>query len=175
MDLITNENVQVWTLYVTVVIALIGFSFNVFSIWQTKKATEDLAKPYVNIFVDAYAIKTSQRVYVIKNFGQTPAYIDKIEVLGQLDKNNEHAFQSLIGNMLAPGQKVTSLIEKDFTGKLVAIVTYHDQRNRSYTASFTLDTQLLASFCYATPESNESDTVPSPIRQSTMALLRDLR
>ena len=53
MSPITNENVQIWTLYVTVIIAVIGFILNTISLWQTKKATEDMAKQ-INVFYHVY-------------------------------------------------------------------------------------------------------------------------
>lgn len=116
MPQITELDVQLWTLYTTAVIALIGFVFNVISLWQTKRATEDMSKPFINIYVDRYAVKSQEKMYVIKNFGQTPAYIDKIELIdGELDElNKKRLFQSLVGNMLAPNQRLTSAIHPDF-------------------------------------------------------------
>ncbi|WP_155963484.1 hypothetical protein [Streptococcus ruminantium] len=173
---ITEATIQLWTLYITVAIALIGFVFNVISLWQTKKATEDMAKPYVNIFVDAYAIKSDYRVYVFKNFGNSPAYIDKIEVKGNLDKNHrERKFQSLVGNMLAPNQSITSVIQKDFHDTVTINIEYHDQHKKKYKDSFELDPDIFVSLLYAVPDtSNENDTA-SAIRQSTAALLRDMK
>ena len=110
----TELEVQAWTLYTTVVIALVGFFFNIVSLHRTKRAEEDMARPYVNIFVDLFEIKDRQRVYVIKNFGKTPAYITDITVNGDLGIYNQHNFKSLVGNMIAPGQKFTSNIEDDF-------------------------------------------------------------
>lgn len=176
MPFITNENVQIWTLYATVVISVIGFFFNTLSLWQTKRATEDMAKPYINVYVDVYAVKSQQRVYVFKNFGQTPAYIQNIEIDGELDElNSKYRFQSLIGNMIAPGQKLTSYIHSDYKGSIVLKITYKDNKKRSYTDQFTLDAGLAADMLYTINESNKSDEVPTAIRQSTMALLRDLR
>ena len=74
MSPITNENVQIWTLYVTVIIAVIGFILNTISLWQTKKATEDMAKPYINVYVDAYAVKNQQRTYVLKLWPNSSIY-----------------------------------------------------------------------------------------------------
>ena len=112
----TELEVQTWTLYTTVVIALVGFFFNIVFLHRTKRAEEDMARPYVNIFVDVFEIKDRQRVYVIKNFGKTPAYITDITVNGDLGIYNQHNFKSLIGNMIAHGQKFTSNIEDDFKG-----------------------------------------------------------
>lgn len=109
----TELEVQTWTLYTTVVIALVGFFFNIVSLHRTKRAEEDMARPYVNVFVDLFEIKDRQRVYVIKNFGKTPAYITDITVHGNLGIYNQHNFKSLVGNMIAPGQKFTSNIEDD--------------------------------------------------------------
>jgi len=176
MSFITNENVQIWTLYATVAISIIGFFFNILSLWQTRKATEDMAKPYINVYVDAYAVKSQQRVYVFKNFGQTPAYIQNIEIDGELDElNSKHRFQSLIGNMIAPGQKLTSSIHPNYKGSIVLKITYADSKKRSYTEQFILDARLAADMLYTINESNKSDEVPTAIRQSIMALLRDLR
>ncbi|WP_156009577.1 hypothetical protein [Streptococcus ruminantium] len=174
---ITNENVQIWTLYATVIIAIIGFILNTFSLWQAKKATEDMAKPFVNIYVDRYAVKSQEKIYVIKNFGQTPAYIDSIELIeGELDElNQKKLFQSLVGNMLAPNQRLTSSIHPHFNSTGTIKITYHDQRKRKYSDTFKLDTKMVKDLFYSVNESNKSDEIPTAIRQSTMALLRDLK
>ncbi|KYP21668.1 hypothetical protein [Streptococcus parauberis] len=174
---ITNENVQIWTLYATVGIAIIGFLFNIFSLWQTKKATEDMAKPFVNVYVDRYAVKSQEKIYVIKNFGQTPAYIDDIQLIdGELDElNQKRLFQSLIGNMLAPNQRLTSSIHPHFNSVGVIKITYHDRRKNKYSDKFKLDTSMATDLYYSVSESNKAEEIPSAIRQSTMALLRDLR
>lgn len=112
----TELEVQTWTLYTTVVIAIVGFFFNIVSLHRTKRAEEDMARPYVNVFVDLFEIKDRQRVYVIKNFGKTPAYITDITVIGNLGIYNQHNFKSLIGNMIAPGQNsllILKMILKD--------------------------------------------------------------
>ena len=55
---------------------------NALSIELTKQAAEDMARPYVNVYVDIFAIKKHSRVFTFKNFGQTPAYIKSIQVNG---------------------------------------------------------------------------------------------
>lgn len=173
---LTELEIQLWTLYATVIIAILGFIFNIISLWQTKRATEDMAKPYVNVYVDAYAIKSDCRVYVFKNFGNSPAYIDKIETSGILDENHRKLkFQSLVGNMLAPGQSITSVIQKDFHGTVNITIEYHDQHRKKYKDTFKLDPNIFVSLLYQVPDtSNENDTA-SAIRQSTAALLRDMK
>lgn len=176
MSQITETEIQLWTLYITVIIAVVGFIFNTISLWQTKRATEDMARPYINVFVDAYAVKDQQRVYVFKNFGQTPAYIKSIDFEGSLDEmNNKHQFQSLVGNMIAPGQKLTSAIHPNYKGNISLTVTYTDTKKKLYSDTFKLDARLASDMLYTIHESNKSDQTATAIRQSTMALLRDLR
>ena len=176
MPQITNENVQIWTLYATVIIAVVGFILNTISLWQTKKATEDMAKPYINVYIDAYAVKNQQRAYVFKNFGKTPAYIDNIQIDGELDSlNSMHRFGSLIGNMIAPGQKFTSSIDPDYRGRITLTITYSDSKKHKYTDKFVLGANLASAMLYTVNESDNSDSTATAIRQSTMALLRDLR
>lgn len=176
MPQVTNDNVQIWTLYITVIIAVVGFVLNTISLWQTKKATEDMAKPYLNVYIDLYAVTSQQRVYAFKNFGQTPAYIEDIEIEGTLDcLNKKHRFQSLKGNMIAPGQKLTSSIDSNYDGEVILTITYSDIKKRKYTERFKLDSGIASDMFYTVSESDKKDTIPSAIRQSTMALLRDLR
>lgn len=136
-----------------------------------------MSKPFINIYVDRYAVKSQDKMYVIKNFGQTPAYIDKIELIdGELDElNQKRLFQSLVGNMLAPNQKLTSSIHPHFNSAGKIKITYHDQRKRKYSDTFKLDTRVVKDFYYTVNETDTSDEIPTAIRQSTMALLRDLR
>ena len=148
---------------------------NALSIELTKQAAEDMARPYVNVYVDIFAIKKHSRMFTFKNFGQTPAYIKSIQVDNYLGKYNRHHFQSLVGNMLAPGQKITSAIEEHFRGVGNVTVIYADVNGKEFEDTFKLDTQIFEDFAYILVESNKSDEVPSAIRQSTMALLRELR
>ena len=148
---------------------------NALSIELTKQAAEDMARPYVNVYVEAFAVKSQQRVYTFKNFGQTPAYITNIDVQGAIGDLNKYKFQSLVGNMLAPNQKVTSNIEEGFKGCANVTIFYKDINGNSYQDTFKLDTQAFEDFAYTTNEANKSDEIPSAIRQSTMALLRDLK
>ena len=164
----TELEVQTWTLYTTVVIALVGFFFNIVFLHRTKRAEEDMARPYVNIFVDVFEIKDRQRVFVIKN-------ITDITVNGDLGIYNQHNFQSLIGNMIAPGQKFTSNIEDDFKGSSKITISYRDNNRKVYQDTFTLDTNIGLTMSYTLNESNKTDEIPSTIRQSTMALLRAFR
>lgn len=43
---------------------------NALSIELTKQAAEDMARPYVNVYVDIFAIKKHSRMFTFKNFGQ---------------------------------------------------------------------------------------------------------
>ncbi|QBX25400.1 hypothetical protein Javan254_0045 [Streptococcus phage Javan254] len=135
-----------------------------------------MAKPYINVFIDVYAIKSDYRVYVFKNFGNSPAYIDKIEVLGELDTVHQKLkFQSLVGNMIAPGQSITSTIERGYHGIATLHIKYHDQHNNDYKASFRLDADAFNTLTYIVPDTSNSDDVASAIRQSTAALIRDMK
>ena len=154
----TELEVQTWTLYTTVVIALVGFFFNIVSLHRTKRAEEDMARPYVNVFVDLFEIKDRQRVYV-----------------GNLGIYNQHNFKSLVGSMIAPGQKFTSNIEDDFKGSSKITISYRDNNRKVYQDTFTLDTNIGLTMSYTLNESNKTDEIPSTIRQSTMALLRAFR
>lgn len=169
MPQITNDNVQIWTLYITVIIAVIGFVFNTISLWQTKKATEDMAKPYINVYVDVYAVKNQQRTFVFKNFGQTPAYIDNIQIDGELDPlNSVHRFNSLIGNMIAPGQKFTSSIDPDYKGRITLTITYSDSKKHKYINKFVLDATLASAMFYTVNESNKSDFTVQTSRKNSI-------
>lgn len=77
--------------------------------------------------------------------------------------------------MLAPGQSITSIIQKDFHGTVYITIEYHDQHRKKYKDTFKLDPDIFVSLLYQVPDtSNENDTA-SAIRQSTAALLRDMK
>lgn len=177
-----SDWIQVIAITVSLIVGVISIYYTRIAIQQSSKANqltqqsiEDMAKPFVNVYVDAFAVKSQQRVFTFKNFGQTPAYIEKIEINGNLDKFNKYAFQSLVGNMLAPGQKITSYIDPAFKEKISISISYKDMNGKLYSDTFNLDPQIFEDFAYSVNESNKSDEVPTAIRQSTMALLRDLK
>lgn len=177
-----SDWIQVIAIIVSLIVGVISLYYTKIAIQQSSKANqltqrsiEDMAKPYVNAYVDAYAVKSQVRVYVFKNFGQTPAYIEGITVDGDIDMTNKYHFQSLVGNMLAPNQKITSSIHPDFKGKCRITIIYKDIHNNIYKDSYTLDTRIFEDFAFTINESNKSNEIPTAIRQSTMALLRDLK
>lgn len=177
-----SDSIQLLSIIVSTITSIVGIFISVKAIKQTnvannltRQSAEDMARPYVNIFVDAFSVKSQDRVYVIKNFGNSPAYITSISVNGELGKTNEHHFQSLVNNMLAPGQKVTSTIDKDFKGCSEITVHYRDVNKKVYQDTFNLDTQIFEDFAYRTTEASDSKEMASAIRQSTMALLRELK
>lgn len=182
MSISISDWIQVIAIVVSLVTSAISIRLSRIAIEQsakanelTKQAAEDMARPYVNVYVDIFAIKKHSRMFTFKNFGQTPAYIKSIQVDNYLGKYNRHHFQSLVGNMLAPGQKITSAIEEHFRGVGNVTVIYADVNGKEFEDTFKLDTQIFEDFAYILVESNKSDEVPSAIRQSTMALLRELR
>ena len=182
MSISISDWIQVIAVVISLVIGSIGIVTSAIAIRQsaianelTKRAAEDMARPYVNVYVDIFAVKKHSRVYTFKNFGQTPAYIKAIQVDNYLGKHNRYQFQSLVGNMLAPGQKITSSIEDHFKGVGRVTVTYSDVNGKEFEDTFKLDTQIFEDFAYTVVESNKTNEVPSAIRQSTMALLRELK
>ena len=112
---------------------------------------------------------------LLKISERTPAYITDITVHGNLGIYNQHNFKSLVGNMIAPGQKFTSNIEDDFKGSSKITISYRDNNRKVYQDTFTLDTNIGLTMSYTLNESNKTDEIPSTIRQSTMALLRAFR
>ena len=77
--------------------------------------------------------------------------------------------------MLAPGQKITSTIDKEFKGSSEITVHYKDVNEKIYVDTFNLDTQIFDDFAFRTSEASNSNETASAIRQSTMALLRELK
>ena len=169
-----------WIQLAAVVVAL---AIGIVSIWQSWKAIKqtqiamaDMARPYINVYVDALAIKHQQRFYVIKNFGQSPAYITSLQFTGALDdRNSERQMQSLVGNMLAPGQKMTTRLDEHYKGIVNVKVSYQDPQGKTYQDTFKLDSMAFSDFAYSAQSSKEDGRIPNATRQSTMALLRDLR
>ena len=177
-----SDLIQLISIVVSTLTGIIGIILSVKAIRQTnvannltRQSAEDMARPYVNIFVDAFSVKSQDKVYVIKNFGNSPAYITSISVNGELGEINRYHFQSLVNNMLAPGQKITSTIDKDFKGCSEITVHYRDVNKKVYQDTFNLDTQIFDDFAFRTTEASNSNETASAIRQSTMALLRELK
>lgn len=175
--LTASDYIQIFGIIVSLIIAVVSFIFTAKSISQVSKAQRDMARPYINMFVDRVAVKNVSAFYVIKNFGTSPAFIKDIKVVdGQLDSlNNRHKFKSLIGCQVAPGQKFTSVFDNKEDNIAVIEIIYEDIHKKEYTDIFRLNTKTTKDLLYSVPEDNNSKMPSSSIRQSTMALLRELR
>lgn len=173
---ITEVNVALWTLYATIIIGVITFIFNTISIRQTAKAQKDMARPYLNIYVDIAAVKDHQRFFVLKNFGTTPAYIKSITFRNLSETKAINPFKSLeeSESMIAPGQKVTSYIARDVKESYEAVIIYKDQNKKEYSETFNLNTMAFASLTYSYHNSGK-DEQANAIRESTLALIRELK
>ena len=80
-----SDLIQLISIGTSTLTSIIGIILSVKAIRQTnvannltRQSAEDMARPYVNIFVDAFSVKSQDKVYVIKNFGKSPAYITSI-------------------------------------------------------------------------------------------------
>lgn len=173
----TEIDVALWTLYATVIFGIITFIFNTISVRQTAKAQKDMARPYLNLYVDIAAVKDHQRFFVLKNFGTTPAYIRSIKLFNRstlTDTKDQNPFKSLNGNMIAPGQKVTSFIARNLKDSYIAEIIYYDKDGKIYREKFKLNTMAFATLSYSSHNSGKNESATA-IRQSTLALIRELK
>lgn len=149
-----GHNSQQWNIilpFATSLTAIIGVIIAVLTLRQNSKMVEESTRPTVVIYTDAINPGNLQCFIIIKNFGKSSAYIDKIDTNfkfqpGQIVRdekfNNMNPLTALSGTMLAPNQsKLCNIIGHKFlSSDLIDIsIKYHSSSNKKYNDTFSLN------------------------------------
>lgn len=127
------------------VLAVISVVTVVITLRQNNKMIEDSTRPVVSIYNDQINTGNILFYLVVKNFGQSPAYITKFEsdfdFKGKYGiRNDKDYLKELNHSVLAPGQsRICTLDYKKIDKDVTFTIEYHSGAGKVYTDRFTVD------------------------------------
>lgn len=120
------------------------------SLQITRKSIEDANKPFIACYIDLVEVGHLQKYLIIKNFGRTPAMILDIQfdrVIEGLGREGE--INSLKGSLIAPNQKVITVMNLQEKRIISVEVTYKDMQNNVMTHTYELNSGFSRDMRYA--------------------------
>ncbi len=176
IEISISDWIQILAILTSLFIAVISIIQTERSLRQTQKSIRDTSRPYISIYLEAIELASITRFFVIRNFGNSAATITKLEFKNDLDRvNNKRRMSSLIGGMIAPGQKFTSAISKDFKETVTAEIEYVDSQGTKYRETFEIKTGMASDLVWTLHSSSIDSEESRAIKQSTVAILKAIK
>lgn len=152
MDIATIVNIILCVL--SFILAAISVITVVITLRQNNKMIEESTRPVISIYTEEINAGEPFFYLVVKNFGQSPAYITKFEYDFDFNgcykiRNNKDYLQKLTKSVLAPGQSRICILDYEKINKEVTfIISYQSSIKKSYTETFTIDLKAGVSMPY---------------------------
>ncbi len=152
MDIATIVNIILCVL--SFILAAISVVTVVITLRQNNKMIEESTRPVISIYTEEINAGEPFFYLVVKNFGQSPAYITKFEYDFNFNgcykiRNDKDYLKKLTKSVLAPGQSRICMLDYAKIDKEVTfIISYQSSVKISYTETFTIDLKAGVSMPY---------------------------
>lgn len=166
--------------------ATIGIIASLIALWQSKKSIKlteksirEANRPVVAVYLEySQVISTPKEYLVIKNFGNTPATIDLVELDTKINiiKDGEIFTQS-VPFILAPKQGFSTVLRVDVFDSQQAEqninvkINYHDSIQQ-YSDTFNLNQNLVKDMRFSKTKPSKNSTVQQVLSQTTEEIIR---
>lgn len=166
--------------------ATIGIIASLIALWQSKKSIKlteksirEANRPVVAVYLEySQVISTPKEYLVIKNFGNTPATIDLVELDTKINiiKDGEIFTQS-VPFILAPKQSFSTVLRVDVFDSQQAEqninvkIIYHDSIQQ-YSDTFNLNQNLVKDMRFSKTKPSKNSTVQQVLSQTTEEIIR---
>ncbi|KAF3299642.1 hypothetical protein FPV24_07420 [Carnobacterium sp. PL24RED07] len=166
--------------------ATIGIIASLIALWQSKKSIKlteksirEANRPVVAVYLEySQVISTPKEYLVIKNFGNTPATIDLVELDTKINiiKDGEIFTQS-VPFILAPKQSFSTVLRVDVFDSQQAEqninvkINYHDSIQQ-YSDTFNLNQNLVKDMRFSKTKPSKNSTVQQVLSQTTEEIIR---
>lgn len=176
IEISISDWIQICAILTSLFIAIVSIIQTERSLKQTRKSIQDSSRPYISVYLEAIELASITRFFVIRNFGTSAATITKLEFKNDLDKvNNKRRMNSLIGGVIAPGQKFTSAISRDFKENVSVEIEYVDTQGTKYKEIFNIKTGMASDLVWTVHSSSLDSEQSRAIKQSTIAILKAIK
>ncbi len=116
-----SDIINIISIIASLIPSIVAIVISIKSLRQNNKMIEASSRPYISIYVESITLCEQTSFFVIKNFGNTPAYINDFQYDPILKKTKQsktsnainEQFDYVKGITLAPGQ--SKMLEYDVT------------------------------------------------------------
>lgn len=149
MDLPTKVNIALCIL--SFILAAVSVITVVITLRQNSKMIENSTRPYVVIYNDLVnGAGTPIQFLIIKNFGQTAATINSLEITPKVNvRYSDELFSHMNGQIIAPGQSYSTAFKlEDSSIALTATISY-SVGAKTYTDIFSISQKAISDHVHA--------------------------
>ena len=161
MTLLPSDYTQIIGIGVSLLTSIIAMIVSVMTLRQNSKMIESTSRPYVTIYIDSVTICEQQSYFVIKNFGQSAAYItdfiypSKLDETAQAHKLMNEAFSCVKDSLIAPGQSFMLPYKVvDLPDELISFSIKYSSGMKSYSDNFTFNPRKFIHIPKARPDTS---------------------
>lgn len=95
-----SDIINIISIIASLIPSIVAIVISIKSLRQNNKMIEASSRPYISIYVESITLCEQTSFFVIKNFGNTPAYINDFQYDPILKKRNKVKLQMLSMNNL---------------------------------------------------------------------------
>lgn len=156
------------------VISIISLLIALASLIQNGKVIKEANRPNVVIFLHSTTIgKFIDKYLVIKNFGNTPAKIDKIICSRKIDFcNNLNPFNDLKNFTIAPTQSIVTECNFDNCSEPFEFEIHYSNGRRKFKEFCYINPHIIKNLSYSYKISSEKNDIKDIILNSTNSIIK---
>ena len=184
--LTVSDIIEIVSIIVSTILAIISLSIAIKSLKQSQKSIElaelsieESNRPYVVVYRDfIQVLNTAHEYLVVKNFGNTGAIIESLEISPPYDDSdvNFDDFKNLQHTFIAPHQSISSVVFADSANNkrtgITEISIKYRTTHKSYSDIFRINENIMSDIIVAKTNPAKSKTMEEILVKSTEELLR---
>ncbi|MDR2832948.1 MAG: hypothetical protein LBV67_04450 [Streptococcaceae bacterium] len=109
---------------ITIGLAVVAVIISIFTLRQNSKMIQESLKPDIQIYIETVDNFEAHKYLVIKNFGNSSAFIESILFDKAISSNTRFSMKSLEKSTIASKQKFMTLIDANYKDNVIAVLTY---------------------------------------------------
>lgn len=176
MDLATKVNIILCIL--SFILAFISIITVIITLRQNQQMLENSSRPYVCIYFDYIQAGEPTGYFMVKNFGQSSAYIDSLTYNDAVKRHPKHfadltaILDGLIGNSIAPGQKYFAPFKLyEYKGGVSSFDIRYHSGQKCYSEHFEIAVDNYAKCVKPRNTSKEYQAISYPLQEITERLM----
>lgn len=156
----TSDLIQIIGIIISLISGIIAIVISVLTLRQNNKMIENSTRPYVVIYNDLVnGAGTPIQFLIIKNFGQTAAKINSIEILPKdIDFTySKQLFSNMSDQIIAPGQSYSTAfkLSEACSDTVLSIKINYSTDRISYSETFSISQKAISDHIHSKVKSND--------------------
>lgn len=167
-----SDWIQICGIIVSTAASVVAIVISILTLRQNNKIIEEANRPTISIYFDYSHMGQPTGYFIIKNFGASAAtilsitYSDSIKNHPTNLANLPAIFNSLIGNTIAPNQKILAPFKLyEYNGGLAVFDIVYKSITHTYTEHFVIDVEKYGKLVKPRIASNEIKNVSYPLQE----------